>query len=91
MFNQLLSNIDNIELWAETDKKENRGDFKLYYSAVHPENNFILMKNGADTVVAISYMPSIFFTSNPAFCEETEKWIESIINESLLIIGSSTK
>ncbi|MDR2234016.1 MAG: hypothetical protein LBE56_12965 [Tannerella sp.] len=92
LFSQLLQIIENAENWAETGKKDNRGDFKLYYSAVNPENNFMLLKNSVGTAVAIRlYAVKNIFTSNPAFCEETGKWIESIMSKSLLLSGSSAK
>ncbi|MDR2148994.1 MAG: helix-turn-helix transcriptional regulator [Tannerella sp.] len=92
LFSQLSSIIENIEKWAENGKKDNRGEFKWFYSAVNPENNFMLMKNGAGCVVAIRlYAVKNIFTSNRAFCAETEKWIRSIMDKSQLISGSSAK
>ncbi|MDR2147334.1 MAG: hypothetical protein LBE91_12825 [Tannerella sp.] len=89
---QVQAIVENLERWVETGKKENEGDFKLYCSAISSENNFILLKNEENTTVAIRlYTVKNIVTSNPLFCEETERWMEYIINHSVLLSGSSAK
>ncbi|MDR2148499.1 MAG: hypothetical protein LBE91_18810 [Tannerella sp.] len=92
LFRQLHEMMENLMQWTETGKKEEKGDFKLYISATYPENNYILLKNGENTSVAIRlYTVKSILTSNPSFCEETERWIKNLMDKSLLISGTSAR
>ena len=92
LFRQLNEMTDRLKEWTESGKKEDKGDFKLYYSAVNPENNFVLLKNEENTAVAIRlYTVKSIVTSNPSFCEETEKWIGNIMINSTLLSETSAR
>ncbi|MDR2148967.1 MAG: hypothetical protein LBE91_21205 [Tannerella sp.] len=92
LFNQLHESVENVEKWVETGKKENKGNLKLYYSATSSENNFMLLKTEENTAVAIRlYTVKSIVTSNPMFCEETERWVKYIMDKSVLPSGSSVR
>ncbi|MDR2231795.1 MAG: hypothetical protein LBE56_01580 [Tannerella sp.] len=92
LYEQLKTLMENVEAWVKTEKKDDKGDFKLYLSSNNPENNFMLVKNANDAVVAIRlYTVKSIFTSNAMFCRETERWIKNIMDKSVLLSGASAK
>jgi len=92
---QLLQLIENVELWAEKGCKEHNGDvayFQMYLSSVDMENNFVITKRDDVTTTSVKlFTINGIFTSNDAFCEETERWIRSLISKSLYLSGSSDR
>lgn len=84
-----------MELWAEKECKEYKGKevfFRMYLSSVDMENNFVITKRDGMSVTSIKlFTINGIFTSNNAFCEETEKWIRDIISKSLYLSGASAR
>ena len=92
LFRQLNEMADQLMEWTESGKKEGKGDFKLYYSAINPENNFVLFKNEENTTVGVRlYTIKSIVTANPSFCEETARWIRNIMAGSTLLSETSAK
>lgn len=90
--NQLLQMTDRIMKWAETEKKENSGDFRLYLSATNPENSFMILKHEEFTSTTIKlFTVNSIITSNTSFCDETEKWVKNTISKSTLLSGASAR
>ncbi|MDR2234282.1 MAG: hypothetical protein LBE56_14305 [Tannerella sp.] len=90
LFSQLNGMLATVRNWTETGKKDGKKDFKLYISATNLANNYILLKNESQTVVGIRlYTVKSIVTRHPAFCMETEKWIENLMKKSTLLSGSS--
>ena len=90
--NQLLQMADRVMKWTETGKKEDSADFKLYLSATNPENSFMILKNENFTSTTIKlFTINSIITSNPSFCDETEKWVKNTISKSTLLSGASAR
>lgn len=90
--NQLLLMTDNLMKWTDTGQKEDTADFKLYLSETHPENSFMILKNEGVTSATIKlFTINSIITTNPSFCEETEKWIKNTITKSTLLSGASAR
>ena len=92
---QLLQLIESLEKWAENESKEGKNKktyFRMYLSPVDLENNFIIAKRDDVAITSVKlFTINGIFTSNTGFCEETEKWIRSIISKSLFLSGSSER
>ncbi|MCC8197741.1 MAG: hypothetical protein LIP06_03990 [Tannerellaceae bacterium] len=90
--NQLLQLIENLMSWTEKEKKNNKASFKLLLSPISPENSFMLVKNEefSSTTIKLFTINSII-TSQPTFCEQTEKWIKNTISKSSLLSGSAAR
>lgn len=89
---RLLQMTDRIMKWAETEKKENSGDFRLYLSATNPENSFMILKHEEFTSTTIKlFTVNSIITSNTSFCDETEKWVKNTISKSTLLSGASAR
>ncbi|MDR2232603.1 MAG: hypothetical protein LBE56_05695 [Tannerella sp.] len=92
LFSQMNDMMEKIREWTETGRKDGKGNFQLYISATNLENNYILLKNSAHTAVGIRlYTVKSILTENPAFCRETEKWIENMMKKSTLLSGASER
>ncbi|MCC8134142.1 MAG: hypothetical protein LUG96_09285 [Tannerellaceae bacterium] len=90
--NQLLQLIENLMSWTEKEKKNNKASFKLLLSPISPENSFMLVKNEEFSSTAIKlFTINSIITSQPTFCEQTEKWIKNNISKSSLLSGSAAR
>lgn len=89
---QLLQMTERLMQWAEVGKKDGGGDFKLYHSATHPENSFMLLKKDTHLSATIKlFTINSIITHDPSFCEETERWINNLMTKSVLLSGASAR
>lgn len=92
---QLLKMVENIEFWTKHECKEQKGKvvyFRMYLSTMDMENNFVITKcDDVNTTSIKLFTVNGIVTSNYVFCEETEKWIRSVISKSLCLSGSSDR
>ncbi|MCL3780229.1 hypothetical protein EMN47_07465 [Prolixibacteraceae bacterium JC049] len=91
---QLLELIDMIKNWCATQQKNQHenGEFKLYLSDVELENSFVLFTEDEQKSCLVKlYTINSLQTKHGAFINETERWIKSAINKSLLLTGASQK
>jgi hypothetical protein len=86
LFGQLNEIIEQVIEWSESGKKNGMSDFKLYCSAIDLENSFMILKNNEkiSTTIKLFTINSIT-TSDPSFCEETEKWIKNTVSKASLL------
>jgi len=92
---QLLEMVNQINKWSVQGFKDELSGtvpYKLYLSGIELENNFVVMKR-EQTVNCIIKFDTInsMTTTNPAFCNESLKWINNAILKSTLISGASQK
>lgn len=93
--NQLLDLIDMIKNWSDNECKCGHpceSTYKLYISDIELDNSFILLNSDENKSCIIKlYTINSLQTTHTAFIEETEKWINSAINKSVLISGVSER
>jgi hypothetical protein len=67
-------------------------NYKLYFSELMIGNNCILVSTGTTKAAYVSHNTfNSMVTVNPAFCEETGRWLSNLIRKSNLISGVSEK
>jgi hypothetical protein len=92
---QLLQLIDNIEEFAEKERKEHKGKevfFRIFLSPLEVMNDFMITKKDGINVTSIKlYTINGIFTSNEYFCSEVDKWMKNSIAKSLPLSGNSTR
>lgn len=76
----------------DTGDKGAQGNFQLYSNEVNIADTTIFFKMGDTNIAFITHNNlNILATSNPAFCENTEKYIRNLLRKSSLISSSSEK
>ena len=97
---QLKNELSFIRKQAELGKKfvseektnEYKDNYKMYLSEIEIANNCILVSLGETKAVYLSHLTfNVLSTSNVAYCDETEIWINNLIKRSVLISGVSEK
>lgn len=92
---QLLSVIDNLELWSEKGYIEFKGQqtpFNLYGCPLKMCPNFtVVNSNGIKWGFMHLYGTQYMSTSSHVFCMEIEKLLENILIKSLYINGASSR
>jgi len=77
---------------SETNEKGAEGSFQLYSNEVSIADTTIFFKMGETKITFITHNNlNILATSNPAFCENTDNYIQNILRKSSLISTSSEK
>lgn len=93
--NQLLSVIDNLELWSQNGYIDFRGQctpFNLYGCPLKVCPNFSVVDNGGTKWGFMHlYGTQCMTTSSPVFCTEIEKLLQNILVKSLYINGASLR
>ncbi len=92
----LIILLENIQQETEHSTKASvagyENNYYVYNSDVDIGNNCILVKtDGIKTVFLRNYTFNSMFTTNAAFCDETELWLKGFIKKSTLISGVSEK
>ena len=89
---QLLAIIKTIQGQAKYKSKRNEGDFELYQSELQVGNNCVLINIGSVKSTFIRHQTfNLMSTDNDFFCEETEFFLQKLIQKSILISGVSEK
>ncbi len=97
---KLKEEIEDIKNQAKhsskfADKKqiiEHQDNYKLYVSDIEIGNNYIFVNVGdIKTVYLRHHTFNSMFTTNPAFCDQTENWLNGLMQKSNLISGVSEK
>lgn len=95
LYRQLLSVIDNLELWSQNgyiEFREQRVPFNLYGSPLKMCPNFSVVDSGGSKWGFMHlYGTQCMATSSPAFCGEIEKMLHGIMLKSLHINGASQR
>jgi len=90
---QLLDMLNTIHNWTVKGLKgPNETPFKFYVSETDLNNNFVLLKK--DGVISCSlklFIINHFRIYDQRFCTEAENWLNTAIQRSTLISGSSEK
>ncbi|MFH0895596.1 MAG: hypothetical protein V2A54_14265 [Bacteroidota bacterium] len=97
---QLIELLDHVKKQAAVgtkflpgEKAESiTGEFTFYYSEIEIGNNCILAKLGESGLTYLSHQTfNNIVTSNHAFCNETENWLNNLMKKSTVISGVSEK
>ena len=90
---QLLELLNTLQKWAEKGIKGSKEmPFRFYVSEMDVANTFVLFKTPKNSNCMVRlYTINGLSISDERFCEETEKWIRSAAQRSMLISGASEK
>jgi hypothetical protein len=71
---------------------ENNNNFTLYFSDIEITNNCVLAKMGESKTVYLGHLSfNAMSSSDAAYCNETEAWLNNLIKRSIPISGVSEK
>nr|WP_319397676.1 hypothetical protein [uncultured Carboxylicivirga sp.] len=92
---QLQSMVKDIEQKTQVASKVYKGiatPFNFYLSPVDMQNDFIQMKSPKGTTTSIKlFTINAIFTTDQAFNEETERWIDNTKIKSMQLSGTSER
>lgn len=93
---QLISLIEMLQKWCMSQSKNKQNvegeELKLYLSDVALENSFVVFTEEEQKLCLLKlYTINSLQTRHDEFIKESEEWIKSTINKSLLISGASQK
>lgn len=93
ILDELKLMVDNLSVYAETEKKGNGGgSFQLYNSEVTIGTNCIHVNINDSNYSFISFNTiNSLSTANQTFCGEIDSWMKNLIKKSILISGSNDK
>jgi len=88
---QLMELIDTLHEWAAKGTKGAKGaSFKLYVSKTDFESQFVLFKSAKRSSCMVKlYTINGLGISDENFCKETERWLQKLIQRSVLISVAS--
>ena len=88
---QLLGLISTLQDWAKKGTKGEKGaSFKFYVSETGLENQFVLFKSEKTSNCMVKlYTINGLGISDERFCSETERWLQRLIQRSILISVAS--
>jgi transcriptional regulator with XRE-family HTH domain len=67
-------------------------NFWFYYAEIEIGNNTIMVERGDAKMLYLSFNTfNKMLTTNPKFCDETQKWIDNLIKKSVMISSVSEK
>jgi hypothetical protein len=82
----------NMKLMSDGGTHNFERNYQLYQSDIEIGNNFILVSVGHAKILYNSFHTfNKMFTTNPPFCELTERWMNNLIKQSNLISGVAEK
>jgi hypothetical protein len=88
-FNQL---IENVRKWASKKVKPGGAKFDLYKNEILVGENTVFFKMGDQRIVFLSHnITDTLASSHQAFCAQTERFLNNLINQAPLLSGSSAK
>jgi len=93
LLNQVDNLIDTVNTYAQDGHKggKRQTPFTLYVCSVDLENNFMLTRaNDRRTCSIKLYTVNSIATTNNLLCAETEKYINYLINKSIMISGETS-
>ena len=91
---ELRNEIEQIQKFAEKGSKSNTSEknYQLYFSEMEITNNCVYVNIGSLKSVYLGHFTfSTMSTFNETYCEETLKWMNTIMKKSTLISGISEK
>lgn len=91
--------LEHIQQQADCGSKEldplkrtSNNSFMLYHSEIQIGNNAIMVEKGESKGFYIScHTLNYMFTTQPAYCKDTQEWFDNLIRKSVLISGVSEK
>jgi hypothetical protein len=88
----LLKYIDRLYINCETNKKNNKGSFKLYLNDILLLDNTVLFET---SITSIFYLPfqtlNFLSNTNPGFTAKMKEWFIKQIKKSELVSGDNEK
>ena len=96
-FSELLASVEkqaarSSKFMKEEKWAENEGNFTMYQSELLLSNNHIFVTRGVEKKIYLSHNTfNTMATTNSSFCNETENWLKSLMQKSLMISGTAEK
>lgn len=96
-FSELLTSVErqaarSSKFLKEEKWAENEGNFTMYQSELLLSNNHIFVTKGSEKKIYLSHNTfNTMATNNNSFCNETENWLKSLMQKSLMISGTAEK
>jgi len=90
LLDQLTDLLDTLKYYANDGYKE-KMPFALYLCSVEVENNIMMIRKGNNLSCLVQlHAINRIVTENENICNDTQKWIDSLILKSIKISGSSS-
>jgi predicted DNA-binding protein YlxM (UPF0122 family) len=78
--------------YKDIENPTEKQNYWFYYAEIEIGNNTIMVDRGDSKMLYVSFNTfNKMFTTNPKFCQETQKWIDNLIKKSVLISAVSEK
>jgi hypothetical protein len=88
----LLNYIDRLNINCETNKKNNKGAFKLYLNDILLLDNTVLFETSVANIFYLPFQTLNFLSNtNPIFTAQMKDWFVKQIKKSELISGDNEK
>jgi plasmid maintenance system antidote protein VapI len=88
----LLETVVNVHAKDGYKNREKQTPFSMYICSVDMENSYMLTRRGEQKICTLKlYTVNSIATDNAALCDETQKWIDSLIKKSILISGGTSE
>jgi hypothetical protein len=92
LIDQFSALIENVRKWASKKVKPGGARFDLYKNEILVGENTVFFKMGDQRIVFLSHnITDTLASSNQAFCAQTERFLNNLINQAPLLSGSSAK
>jgi lipid A disaccharide synthetase len=92
LIDQFSALIENVRKWASKRTKAGGAKFDLYKNEILVGENTVFFKMGDKRIVFLSHnITDTLASSNEAFCAQTERFLNNLINQAPLLSGSSAK
>jgi hypothetical protein len=92
LIDQFSALIENVRGWASKKTKAKGARFDLYKNDILVGENTVFFKMGDKRIVFLSHnITDTLASSNEAFCAQTERFLNNLINQAPLLSGAATK
>jgi hypothetical protein len=89
---QLIEILNYLQEQATRCSKKDKENYKLYHSELQVGNNCVLVTTGDVQTAFVRHQTlTLMNTTNAGFCQETESFLKTLMQKSVLLSGVSEK